>query len=202
MDKLYTAIDEHLLKDTKPSRFLNEIYDNDKFSQKPFDMLWRLRQVEQSPKYHREGHVWNHTMLVLDEAAKVREKSRDKKVFMWASLLHDIGKATTTKIRKGRITAYGHDLEGARLTKEFLSHFTEDTLFINKVANLVRYHMHILYVLKDLPFADMEGLKRDTDVYEVALLGFCDRLGRLDTDPKKERANIESFLEKVQGKGV
>ncbi len=74
-------------------------------------------------------------MMVLDNGAKEREKSENKRVFMWVCLLHDIGKGTTTKIRKGRITSYNHDKEGEGLSVKFLKCFTEDEEFIKEVSN-------------------------------------------------------------------
>jgi len=195
--KLFLSIEEHLLTDEKPSVYLNEVCNMEEFSKQPFVMLKRLKNVEQSPKHHAEGNVWNHTMMVVDEAAKVRNKSTNPGVFMWASLLHDIGKAVTTRVRKGRITAYGHDTAGEKLAREFLSWYTDDEDFINEVAMLVRYHMHILYVLKDLPYKDMEGLKKNTNVSDIALLGFCDRLGRKGSDVETERMNVSNFMIKV-----
>lgn len=59
-------------------------------------MLHRLKGTEQSLLHHPEGDVWNHTLLVVDEAANVKNKSTDAAVFMWAALLHDIGKPDTT----------------------------------------------------------------------------------------------------------
>ncbi len=38
---------------------------------------------------------------------------------MWGALLHDLGKAPTTKIRKGKITSYDHDKVGAELVRNF-----------------------------------------------------------------------------------
>ena len=194
MIKLYLSIEEHLLTDEKPSKYLDEIGVKEEFSKHPFVLIKRLKEVGQSPKYHAEGNVWNHTLMVVDEAAKVKHESSDEKVFMWASLLHDIGKAVTTKVRKGRITAYGHDTAGERMAREFLSCFTDDIKFIDSVALLVKYHMHMLYVLKDLPFKDMKGMRRDVDIFDVALLGFCDRLGRKGSDLEAEKTNMKNFL--------
>jgi len=56
--------------------------------------------------------------------------------------------------------------------------------------------MQILFVVNELPFADINGMKRNTDINEVALLGLCDRLGRTGYDRKKEEENIELFLKK------
>lgn len=195
LHNLYLEIENHLLNDEKPSNYLNEIYNNELFKEMPFNILYKLKEVEQSPKYHPEGNVWNHTMMVVDEAAKVKLKSKNLKVFMWAALLHDIGKQSTTKIRNGRITSYDHDKVGEKLAKEFLLHFTDDNNFIDEVCGLVRYHMHILYVVNKLPYKDMKGMRENTDINEVALIGLCDRMGRLGSDISDEVKTIKRFLE-------
>ncbi|HAN21987.1 MAG: phosphohydrolase [Clostridiales bacterium GWF2_36_10] len=193
---LYNDINNHLLNDQKPSIFLNEIYNNPLFLQYPFKMLYDLKKAEQSPQHHPEGNVWNHTMLVVDEAASQKVKSNNQSVFMWAALLHDIGKPSTTRIRKGKITSYDHDKIGADLAKDFLLQFTDNDDFIKEVSTLIRYHMQILFVVNDLPFADINGMKINTDINEVALLGLCDRLGRTNSDIARERENIRIFLQK------
>jgi len=194
--ELYSDINTHLLEDAKPSIYLNEIYLDPVFREYPFSMLYELRKTEQSPAHHPEGNVWNHTILVIDEAAKVRVKSKNQAVLMWAALLHDIGKPCATKTKKGRITAYDHDKVGAELSKDFFKPFTDDDKFVNEVSQLIRYHMQVLFVVKDLPFADIEGLKLNTDIKELALLGLCNRLGRKGFDKTKEEKNIELFLRK------
>lgn len=193
-DNVFYEIENHLLQDKEPSQYLEKLYDKPIFKQHPLKMLYDLKYTEQSPQHHPEGDVWCHTMLVVDEAAKVRNKSKDQRVFMWAALLHDIGKPSTTGKRKGRITSYNHDKVGAQLSKEFLLMFTKEEDFIDKVCQLVAYHMQILYVIKELSFADIEGMKKNTDIREVALLGLCDRLGRGKNNGREERENINKFL--------
>lgn len=195
---LLYEINNHILLDEQPSIFLNSIVNTNIFKKYPFYMLYKLKETEQSPIYHPEGNAWNHTMLVVDEAAKLRNKSRDERVFMWAALLHDIGKAETTKNKKGKITAYNHETVGADLCVKFLQEFTTDDTFIQKVKGLVRWHMQILHVVKDMPFADIKSMKEETDIREVALLGFCDRMGRTNVDTIKEKNNIIMFLEKCK----
>ncbi len=191
-------INNHLLLDSKPSEYFNSVFEVPAFENYPFNMLCDLRATEQSPVHHPEGNVWNHTMLVVDYAAKEKHRSSDSRVFMWAALLHDIGKTPTTKNRKGKITSYDHEKIGAAMAREFLKEFTTDDKFIDKVCSLIRWHMQILHVVKDMPFADIENMKKDTDVNEVALLGLCDRIGRKKPDIEKEKQNILLFLKKCK----
>ncbi len=193
--ELFMVMDKHLLEDTKPSEYFEKLDETEFYSEYPFTMLSNLKNTQQSPTHHPEGNVWNHTMLVIDAAALTKMKSSDVRVFMWAALLHDIGKPDTTRNRKGKITSYDHDKLGAEMTIKFLEQFNEDKAFIEKVAALVRWHMQILFVVKSLPFADVKSMKEQTSVYDVALLGLCDRLGRLGADRKREEENIRIFLE-------
>ena len=175
---MFPEVHGHLMRDRRPSIFLETLPGRADYASDPFPMLFALRAVKQSPIYHPEGNVWNHTMIVVDEAAKRREMSHAPDVLMWAALLHDIGKRTTTVVRNGKITAYRHDQEGGELAEGFLSQLTEASDFTARVSGLVRYHMHPFYLKNNLPFADIGGMIRRTDLHEVALLGICDRRGK------------------------
>ncbi len=195
---LYEKMERHLLTDDRPSAYFEGLEKEGALREYPFAMLHDLKNAEQSPQHHPEGNVWNHTMLVVDEAAKVKAESSDERVFMWAALLHDIGKPGTTRIRRGKITSYDHDSLGAKMAAEFLKRFSSDETFIKKVTALVRFHMQLLFIVNGLPFADMEHMKQQTSVQDVALLGLCDRLGRLNADRGKEEENVRIFLEKCR----
>lgn len=195
--ELFRQMDEHLVKDEIPSQFYNQLLKKKEFQEYPFNLLYALSKTEQSPVYHPEGNAWIHTMMVIDEAAKVKKMSSNERKFMWGALLHDIGKPETTRLRKGRITSYGHDEHGKKLAKEFLNEFQCDREFMIDVATFVEYHMHILYVLKNMEFARAKNLLEDAEVKDVALLGWCDRMGRLGADPEKEKKQIEEFYKKM-----
>jgi putative nucleotidyltransferase with HDIG domain len=192
----FIEMTEHLCSDAQPSCYWKTLMAEGKLKEYPLVMLFDLQKTEQSKLHHPEGNVWNHTCLVVDEAAKVREKSSDPTVFMWAALLHDIGKPSTTRMRRGRITAYDHDKQGQALSEEFLRVFTEDQELIQKVGKLVRYHMQPLFVLKGLPFAEVGKMKRETNLQDIALLSYCDRMGRTNSDEEEEGRKTREFLQK------
>lgn len=196
----FDDITKHLLEDIKPSQYITMISNEKEYSCFPYSMLWKLKDTEQSKTHHPEGSVWNHTMLVLDEAAKVRDHSNDSMCFMWAALLHDIGKANTTRVRNGKITSYDHDKEGEKLARRFLKALTEDEEFIIRTSSLVRYHMHMLYVLKALPYSDVKNMLKCVDIHEIALLCKCDRLGRTGAVLQIEEENYKEFLSRLERK--
>ena len=148
----------------------------------PFSMIKDLQDVEQNPKFHPEGNVFIHTIMVVDEGAKNREKSNNKRAFMWSLLLHDIGKKPTTKVRKGRLTSYDHDIVGADMTKKFLTYFNEEESFIAEVTALVRWHMQSLFVTKNLKFQNISNMLEDVKINEIVLVSLSDRLGRGNLD--------------------
>lgn len=196
----FIELDAHLMSDNKPSNYFTKLSKTGIFEVKyPYTLLGDLMKIPQSPKHHPEGSVWNHTMLVLDNAGEMKHLSQNPKVFMWSALLHDLGKAPTTKLIKGKITSYDHDKLGERLSVKFLKEFTSDNEFINQVSKMVRWHMQILFVAKGLPFADIGRMASEVSIEEIALLGLCDRLGRGDMTIDKmqeEEKNIKTFLGK------
>ncbi|GAA0788309.1 HD domain-containing protein [Hathewaya limosa] len=205
MDKtmeLYEKINTILLTEEKPSMILNKhIKDEIKVIGYPFNYIAQFIGLNQEPKYHPEGDVWNHTMQVVDLATQYKKESKDQRAFMWGAFLHDIGKTKTTKIRKGRITSYNHDIEGKSLAEEFLTYFREDKEFIRKVTAIVRWHMQTLFVAKNLPFSDLEHMKMEIDPKEIYLISLCDRLGRGPITKEKEqevKSQLNMFLQKAR----
>jgi putative nucleotidyltransferase with HDIG domain len=195
---LFEEIQAHLLNDDAPSDYLNRISGKEIFDEYPFSVLNRLKKVPQSPKHHPEGNVWNHTMLVVDMAARKKGQSREPTAFMWAALLHDIGKADTTNNDKGRITAYNHEKVGALQAEDFLKGFLDDNALIRRIVSLIRWHMQILFVVKSMQFADIGNMLKEAEPEEVALLGYCDRMGRLGADEQTENENLEIFMAKCR----
>jgi tRNA nucleotidyltransferase (CCA-adding enzyme) len=202
MIKVFEEFERHLMEDDKPSIYFEKIINNkDIFDEYPFTLLSRLVDTPQSPQHHPEGSVWKHTLLVVDNAAKAKELSENSRAFMWGALLHDLGKAPTTKIRKGKITSYDHDKVGAELCSDFLHVFTEDAEFIKQVTALVRWHMQTLFVIKNLPFGDVKSMASEISIKEIALLSQADRLGRGEMNEgkiKEEKENIKTFIRKCE----
>ena len=200
MDKrdLFSKIDKILLQSSKPSQEIKKLIKDGYFDTEPFNLIKNLVKIEQNPKYHPEGNVLNHILLVTDNASNLKEKSRDKRAFMWGAFLHDIGKLTTTKIRKNRITSYNHDTEGEKIALDFLDKLTDDEDFKKRVSKLVRWHMQPLFFDKNLPFFKPKDMLNDVEYKEIALLSLCDRLGRGEMDEQTieaEKNRIENFKE-------
>lgn len=105
-----------------------------------FEAIPQLRgldQIPQDPRWHPEGDVWTHTLLVIENLP-----TNATFAMSLAALLHDTGKASTTKILEtGAITAHGHEEISADLALSILDSFNTDVLLKEEVVFLVRYHM-------------------------------------------------------------
>lgn len=200
--EIFKEIDIHLLMDKKPSDYISRLFEDEFVSKTyPFTMINDLKKIEQNRKYHPEGDVFTHTLMVVDEAASRRNKSKDPRVFMWAAFLHDIGKAPTTRVTEGRVTSYNHEKFGSRMAYEFLKEFTDEDEFIKKVAAMVRWHMEALYVIKNMAFSSIGQMLKEVSLDEIALLNLCDRIGRGDMTDEKvkdEMKGIKMFVEKCR----
>jgi tRNA nucleotidyltransferase (CCA-adding enzyme) len=122
------SIGFEFLRETKLLRFFPEIE--------------ALVGVPQEPDWHPEGDVWIHTMMVLDEAAKLRTGNPEEDLaLMYGALAHDFGKPATTETTGGRITSYEHDATGAVIAEAFLEKLRAPKDLTVKVKALVRQHL-------------------------------------------------------------
>lgn len=132
-----------LLTYEKPSVYFKELREN-KNLELDFPEIYDLIGVIQSPIHHPEGDVFNHTMMVIDEAAKLKNKAKNPLGFMYSALCHDFGKVLTTKTKEdGRIISYNHERAGLKLVKKFLNRTTkkEDNNLREYVLNMTEFHM-------------------------------------------------------------
>ncbi len=106
-----------------------------------------LATTPQDPEWHPEGDVWTHTLLVIDEAAKLiadLERPRALAVMLGA-LCHDLGKPATTKFEDGRVRSRGHEEAGVSPTASLLDRWNVHTLLgydvRAQVLGLVAQHL-------------------------------------------------------------
>lgn len=119
MGKLHQAIE--LMKDVGLLQYILPEVDD-------------LQHQQQSPKFHAEGHVFQHTMNVLKNAPPTIHGQL-------AALLHDIGKPNSAQILEDNITFHGHEEVGSEIAKAILQRLKLDTQTIDKVVKMVRHHM-------------------------------------------------------------
>ncbi|MDH3593105.1 MAG: HD domain-containing protein, partial [Planctomycetota bacterium] len=108
-----------------------------------FPEVAAILDVPQDPEWHPEGDVWTHTLLVLDEAARLRtgDGPRDA-ILMYGALCHDFGKATTTfEDPEGRVRSPGHEEAGVEPTVAWLTRLRLSSEVVDGVIAIVRHHL-------------------------------------------------------------
>jgi hypothetical protein len=98
--------------------------------------LYRLADVPQPPDHHPEGDALVHTLL----AVNLLPADADRRL-AWGVLLHDIGKADTTREIDGRIRAFGHDQRSAELAAALLARLGMEESLTADIVWLIRQHM-------------------------------------------------------------
>ncbi|MEM7261742.1 MAG: HD domain-containing protein, partial [Planctomycetota bacterium] len=140
-ERLWDEFEKLLLKADRPSlglEFLREV-ELLRF----FPELEAMVDTPQDPEWHPEGTVWEHTLMVVDEAAKVRVGDRhDDLVLMYGAVCHDVGKpATTFTDENGRIRSPNHEPEGVEPTQQFLERLRAPNDLVDQVCAVVRFHL-------------------------------------------------------------
>lgn len=165
---------EKILMGTQPSLGLNFLKEVDGLP--PY--LQALVTTMQRRDYHPEGSVWNHTMLVIDLCAHVKEHTSDPLSFMWSGLLHDIGKPATTV--GGH--SYRHDEMGVTVFQKDV-HMQLSKKQKQYIRCMIAHHMQLMNMAthhaRSITFKrllkELEGI---FPLDDLAWFTRCDKMGR------------------------
>ena len=191
-ERIEGELKKALLKAAKPSGFFKVLRQMDQLDVW-FPELKALIGVEQNSVYHGEGDVWNHTMMVLDEAARLRHKAENPYWFMLSALVHDFGKAVSTADKNGVIHSYGHETEGLPLVDAFLRRITTESKLIRYVKNMTQLHMRPNTVAhaNSAPKVTTKLFDESVDPEGLICLALADDRGRILAQPA---VSTEDFL--------
>ena len=192
-ERVYEETVKALTKASQPSIYFRALREMDHLKEF-FPEIQALATVAQNPQYHPEGDVFEHTMLVLDAAATLRDKAEWPLAFMFAALCHDLGKIVATEISpEGRITSYGHEVKGLPLADRQMRRITNQTKLIEYVKNMMELHMRPNLMARSKSKRSKTRLLFDLSVSpkDLILLSRADASGKLDA-PYDE--SLEKFL--------
>lgn len=205
MERILGETEKALLKAARPSRYFELLRDMNHLREF-FPELEGTIGILQNPKFHPEGDVFVHTMLVVDAAAGLRDRAQWPLGLMLAALLHDLGKTIATEVQPdGRITAYGHEVLGLPLVEAQMRRITNYEKLIAYVCNLTELHM------RPNMLAGAQSRKKKTrQLFDLSLcpndlilLSRADASGKLDEPYREEteawlRARLLDYQERAQ----
>ncbi|WP_306184554.1 CCA tRNA nucleotidyltransferase [Streptomyces sp. MK5] len=95
----------------------------------------------ESDEHHRHKDVYDHTLIVLEQAMALEENGPDLTLRL-AALLHDIGKPRTRRFENdGRVSFHHHEVVGAKMTKKRMTALKYSNELVKDVSRLVELHL-------------------------------------------------------------
>ena len=171
---------------------------------KYFPELNALIGCIQDKEYHPEGDVWIHTMMCLDELAKIIKdgniEDEYRKLYLFYGILcHDLGKPFCTQEINGKITSHKHEVLGIEPSISFLSKLTNEKKFIEIVCTLVKNHLAPFQLyLAESSLKAIKRLSLKVNIEDLCLVCLADCLGRDILDKDKCYKATEWLLEKAK----
>lgn len=130
--------------------------------------------------YHPEGNVLNHTIMVVELASLVKQKTSNPSYFMWANFLHDIGKPEVTT---SDLHAPYHAQVGVEVFEQQLGDLIKNKEMAKYLKLMIRYHMSLMNMARksnqDYNYLRLlKDIEPAVSLDELFLLTKCDKLGR------------------------
>jgi tRNA nucleotidyltransferase (CCA-adding enzyme) len=161
--------------------------------------------VPQEPEWHPEGDVFTHTCHCCDALVKIPEwpktTSHLRQVYMLAVLLHDIGKAVTTRRElqngKERIVSPGHEQESVPLAEKFFERINAPFDLRKRVIPLIANHMAHLQVVTDRSVRRLAKRLEPANIPDLCMVMTADTNGRPPRPPQVPKI-VKPLLEKAE----
>jgi poly(A) polymerase len=150
-----------------------------------------MRGVLQPPRFHPEGDVWEHTMIMIGSLSDEAGPDVDQ-TLAWGALLHDVGKPVSRSEDESGVHFYGHVKLGEAIADNLMRRLRFSRMQRETVLNLIHQHMVFMNVRK-MRQARLKRFLRMKDFHLHLQLHRLDCLashGMLD--------NYEFCLEKMQ----
>jgi len=126
---------EKALSEQTPTRFFETLRDCGAL-EKLFPEIERLYGVPQPEKHHPEIDTGVHTMMVLEQAARLSSEP----MVRFAALVHDLGKGTTPKAEWPKHIA--HEERGVPLVEALCERLRVPKSYRELAVAVTRYHLH------------------------------------------------------------
>ena len=177
-ERVFEEFKKLLLKSERPSIGFNFMYQSNMLSY--FPELHALIALPQNPKYHPEGDVWTHTLMVVDEVSKRHGTDAKENLYLsLAALCHDLGKAETTECIEGQIRSIGHESKGVPLSEHFLRRLSDEKQLFEVIAPLVQHHLKPMqFYLQGAKSPAIRRLAKQVNIERLVRLAEADYYGR------------------------
>ena len=134
----------------------------------------RMRGVEQPPRFHPEGDVWQHTLIMMEILSRENKPEVDA-ALAWGALLHDVGKTVTRTEDENGVHFYGHVKCGESIAEDVMRRLRFSGALRDNVLELIGRHMDFMNVQKMRPaslkrFLRMPNFQRHLQLHRLDCL--------------------------------
>jgi len=109
-----------------------------------------MQGVEQPPRFHPEGDVWQHTLIMLEILSKGKNTNVNP-ALAWGVLLHDVGKPVSRSEDENGVHFYGHVQQGEKIADKIMQRLKFSRAQREAVLHLIGQHMNFMNVQKMRP---------------------------------------------------
>ncbi|KHS91433.1 metal-dependent phosphohydrolase [Pectobacterium brasiliense] len=177
-----------------------------------FPVLQHAKETPQEPRYHGEGDVWTHTIMVVESLLQLHDYQtatrEQQEILFFAALLHDVAKYRTTVIDPvtGQIGQPGHSRKGAIDARVLLWDAGVPFAIREAICRLISVHQVPFYCLEDerrrmSPIFTIRELSWQLSIPLLATLAEADMRGRICQDQARVLDSIELFRELAREEG-
>jgi len=106
-----------------------------------------MRGVLQPPRFHPEGDVWEHTMIMMEMLSNEARQDAEP-MLAWGVLLHDVGKPVSRSEDESGVHFYGHVKRGETIADGLMHRLRFSRMQRETVLNLIHQHMVFMNVKK------------------------------------------------------
>jgi len=168
---------ERALGEDAPQVFF-QVLNNCGALKKLFPEVYNLYGVPNPPKHHPEIDTGIHTMMVLEQAAKLSNNPRVR----FAALVHDLGKATTPKDLWP--SHHGHEQRSVKLVDKLCARFKIPKNYQKLAVKVAEFHgvCHRAFELRPDTIArllkQLDAFRNPDDFFDFLLACTADSRGR------------------------
>lgn len=146
------------LNETSPAAFFYTLLDCNAL-EKIFPEIYHLFGVPQPEKYHPEIDTGIHSLMSLEQAARLSTKPEVR----FAALVHDLGKALSPKHNLPH--HYGHESKGLSVLEALCNRLRIPNSFKALAAHVMEYHTHC-HKVSELRLATLVDLLNTLGVFK------------------------------------
>lgn len=193
-ERIFVELKKALSSD-KPSIFFN-ILRKSNVLDIHFKEIYNLIGSLQPEKYHPEGDSYNHTMIAVDNSAKLT----DDLLIRYAALVHDLGKGVTPKEMYPH--HHGHDEKGIEEVRNLSNRIGVPNSWKKAGITSSKEHMRGGIFTQMTPAKQVDFIERVSksalglEGLQIVVYSDKNRLGNF-TEEEKEKRNFLDIANKV-----